>query len=38
VTTALPNDQRDEVAYMLELKKLGERARANKAGIWRHMR
>jgi endonuclease YncB( thermonuclease family) len=36
VTTPLPNDSRDEVAYMLELKKHGDRARANKAGIWRH--
>jgi endonuclease YncB( thermonuclease family) len=37
VTTPLPNDSRDEVAYMLELKKHGERARTNKAGIWRHV-
>jgi endonuclease YncB( thermonuclease family) len=38
VTTPLPNDARDEVAYMLELKKHGERARTNKAGIWRHVK
>jgi hypothetical protein len=38
VTTPLPNDARDEVAYMLELKKHGDRARTNKAGIWRHVK
>jgi endonuclease YncB( thermonuclease family) len=38
VTTPLPNDSRDEVAYMLELKNHGDRARTNKAGIWRHVK
>ena len=38
VTTPLPNDSRDEVAYMLELKKHGDRARTDKAGIWRHVK
>ena len=32
--TALPNDSRDEITYLLELKTLGQQARTAKAGIW----
>ena len=37
VTTPLPNDARDLITYLNELKRLGQSARAAKAGVWRHL-
>lgn len=34
VTTHLPSDSRSQTDYLLDLKKLGDQARAAKAGIW----